>query len=208
MKYYNKKKNDIGWKVKNNRPEEFLEKPEDYYTQEEIENYSNSGGMKRAQQEIAFRILELMDFNKKEKILDVGCGVGYTMEVFSYLDYKIEGIDLMQGMINKAKEKGFKVKKGDMKNLDKVIKKESYDKIVSISALQWVKKYEELENVAKGFFYILKKQGKAIIQFYPKSKQEFLKVSEIFKKSKFKVTEIIENENDPRKRLVFLILEK
>lgn len=209
MKYYNKKnKKDEGWKVKNNRPEEILESAEEYYNEEEIENYSKSGGMKRAQQEIALETLDLIEINKKDKILDVGCGVGYTMEVFSSLKYKIEGIDLMQGMVDKAEEKGFRVKQGDMKNLNNVIKKESYDIIISISALQWIKNKEDLFNVAKSFFYILKKQGKAIIQFYPKSKKEFLQVAEIFKKSNFYVEEIIKNENNPRKRKVFLILKK
>ena len=208
MKYYNKKKKEEGWKVKNNRPEELLQNAEEFYTQEEIENYSHSGGMQRAQQEIAFKVNDLIEIKKKEKILDIGCGVGYTMAVFSSLGYRVEGVDLMQGMIDKAKKNGFNVKQADMRNLKKVIKKESYDILISISALQWVKKEEELEEVAESFFYVLKKNGKAIIQFYPKSKNELMKVKEIFSKANFNAREIIQNENDPRKRLVFLILEK
>jgi 18S rRNA (guanine1575-N7)-methyltransferase len=209
MKYYNKKnKKQEGWIVKNIRPEEMLQDPFLYYTKDEVEKYSKSGGMKRAQQEIAFKILDLIKVKKSEKILDVGCGVGYTLEVFQSQGYKIDGIDLIQEMVDKAKKNGFKVKQADMKNLNKVIKKERYNLIISISALQWIKEKEELQQVAKSFFHVLKKNGRAVIQFYPKSKQELLMILEVFKKNGFSGNELIENEDDPRKRLVFLILKK
>ncbi len=209
MKYYNKKKKkQEGWYVKNIRPEDILEHPSEYYTLEEIENYSHSGGMRRAQELIAFRVIELLELRKRKKILDVGCGVGYTMNVFLSEGYNVNGVDLMQGMVDKATKNGFKVKQGDMRELNKIVKKESYDALVSISALQWIKTQEDLKKVAKSFYFCLKKGGKLIIQYYPKNKQELLDTLKVFQNNKFSGRELIENEDDPRRRLVFLVLEK
>ena len=207
MKYYNKKKKkDEGWVVKNTRPEDFLENPSLYYTEKEIEDYSHSGGMKRAQESIAFRMLELINLKKREKILDVGCGTGYTMNVLISEGYKVEGIDLMQGMVDEARKNGFNVKKGDMKNLSKTISKK-YNTIISISAFQWIKE-QDIKEVAKSFYKALEKDGNLIIQYYPKSKKHLLQTLKTFKENGFSGNEIIDNENDPRKRLVFLILKK
>tara|TARA_X000000368_G_scaffold173825_1_gene137050 strand:+ start:7655 stop:8704 length:1050 start_codon:yes stop_codon:yes gene_type:complete len=42
--------------------------------------------------------------NKKttDKILDIGCGTGYTVNIFNDLNYNIEGLDLSEDMISKA----------------------------------------------------------------------------------------------------------
>ena len=82
MKWHGKPEKNRGWKVKIDRPEEIYGNPEDYYTEEEIERYARSGGMRRAQQKIALRILQLLNIEEGSKLLDLGCGVGYTTEVY------------------------------------------------------------------------------------------------------------------------------
>ena len=59
-----KLKKDKGWTVKNNRPEESLENPDIYYTDDEVNKYARSGGMRRAQEKIAYRVLELLELKK------------------------------------------------------------------------------------------------------------------------------------------------
>ena len=123
-----KKRNEKyrGWVVKVKRPEEIYKDPSLYYTEEMIEKYARSKAMKRTQEKIAYRIVELLDL-EKGKILDLGCGVGYTTAVYKLYGYDAVGIDVIPKMLEKAREKGLKVMLGDMRNLQKLFKKESFD---------------------------------------------------------------------------------
>ena len=77
-------------------------------------------------------------------------------------------------MLAKAKEKKLKVIEGDMLNLSSLFKPNSFDAVVSASALQWIKDKDEIREVALGVYLILKPKGKIAIQFYPKSEEELL----------------------------------
>lgn len=204
-----KKRNEKyrGWVVKVKRPEEIYKDPSLYYTEEMIEKYARSKAMKRTQEKIAYRIVELLDL-EKGKILDLGCGVGYTTAVYKLYGYDAVGIDVIPKMLEKAREKGLKVMLGDMRNLQKLFKKESFDAVVSASALQWLKEKEDIEKAALEINYVLKKDGKVVIQFYPKSEKEMMIVAKIFKKNGFKVNIIIDNPKNPKKRTIYVLLNK
>lgn len=196
------------WVVKVDRPEEIYKDPSLYYTEEMIEKYARSKAMKRAQEKIAHRIVELLNLEKGVRLLDIGCGVGYTTAVYKLYGYDTVGIDVIPKMLEKAREKGLKVKLGDMRNLQKLFKKESFDAVVSASALQWLKEKEDIEKVAQGINYVLKKDGKVVIQFYPKSEKEMMTVAKIFKKNEFKINIIVDNPNNPKKRTIYVLLNK
>ncbi len=91
-----------------------------------------------------------------------------------------------------------------------------FDAIISISALQWIYKDRisekmvlDLINLFKSFYSILKPNGKAVFQFYPKNKTILDDIGEsISKNTKFKGNFIIDNPNNPKKRKIFLILKK
>jgi len=192
------------WKVKIERPEEVYGDPSSYYTEEEIERYARSGGMKRAQERIAHRILELLGLKKGSKLLDLGCGVGFTTEVYRKEGYEVIGLDILPKMLEKAKEKGLKVKEGDMRELPKLFEREEFDAVVSASALQWIKEREDIEKLVSGIRYVLKKGGKLVIQFYPKSQKELWRVARLFKKEGFEGEVVIDNPDNPRKRRIYL----
>ncbi|MCD6403752.1 MAG: class I SAM-dependent methyltransferase [Nanoarchaeota archaeon] len=195
------------WKVKIERPEEVYGDLSLYYTEEEIERYARSGGMKRAQERIAHRILELLELKKGSKLLDLGCGVGFTTKVYQEEGYEVIGLDILPKMLEKAKEKGLKVKEGDMRELSKLFEREEFDAVVSASALQWMKKREDLEKLAFGIRYVLKRGGKLVIQFYPKSEEELWKVARIFKGQGFEGEVVIDNPDSPRKRRIYLSMK-
>ena len=206
MKY--KLKSSKGWVVKNQRPEEFLGDPKWYYTEDEVERYSRSSGMKKAQEKIAFRVLELLSIPEGSTLLDLGSGPGITAEVYRSEGFKVTCLDVIPKMLEKAEAKGFACVLGDMRNLKELFPKRKFDGVVSVSALQWLKNSEDVKQLAEGIFFVLKKNSPCIIQFYPKSEQELKDVLGIFKQAGFSGNSVTDNPGNPRKRTIFLVLKK
>lgn len=196
------------WVVSIDRPEEIYGDPSLYYTDEEIEKYARCGGMRRAQEKIAYRIIELLDLEKKAKLLDLGCGIGYTTSVYKSEGYDVTGLDILPKMLQKARERGLKVVEGDMRELPNLFDKCSFDAVVSASALQWLKQREDVLKVANGINYVLQDKGKVVIQFYPKSEEEMINTARIFKKEGFNGEIIVDNPENPKKRTIYLVMER
>ena len=203
-----KTKNFKGWAVKKDRPEEYLQSPVDYYTDDEVERYSRSGGMRRAQERIAYRVLELLGLKKGSSLLDLGSGPGYTAKIYTLEGYKVACLDLIPKMVEKAKEEGFESYLGDMKEIKKFFPKRKFDGVVSVSALQWIKDKEGIEKVALGIHFVLKKEGVCVIQFYPRSEGELNEVADIFCKKGFKGEIVTDWPEVPKNRTTYLVLKK
>ena len=70
------------------------------------QNYNET---RKADAFIVSRILDLLDCEKSDKILDVGCGTGnYTIEI-SKNDFEIVGIEPSEKMLSEAKTKNQKI---------------------------------------------------------------------------------------------------
>lgn len=195
------------WIIKTERPEETFSSPLDYYTNEKVEKYSKSRHMKKTQGKLALRLIELMEISPPGKILDIGCGTGFSMEALTETGFDVEGIDIIPEMLKKAKEKGFKVKKCDMQELSRSFPEHAFNHIISISAFQWIKSKADIQKISHELYKLLKPKGKVGIQFYPKSEIELKQFTKTFSK-KFTGKIVIDNENIPRKRIIFVILEK
>ena len=144
------------------KPEELIEKPEDYFDSEFADKYEKSGAYRRIQKKMTERILELMEINKG-LILDIGCGTGFSAEIAENHG-EVIGIDKSLEMLKIAKNKGYKVLYADMLHLP--FKENSFDFILSVSTVQWLKDREEYKKFSKELFFVLKNQGRAGIQFY------------------------------------------
>lgn len=186
----------MSWENKNTRPEEFTE-PEDYFEPAAYE----TPAMKRTQEQLTLRALELLGPGHK-KILDVGCGTGYSTKILEKTGHEAKGIDIVPSMVKKAKEKGLDVTVSDMKDLP--FEDNSFDAIISISALQWAK---DVKAVAREFLRVLKPKGKAVIQFYPKNEEEAKQVARVFSQQGFSVNIAVDSPEIPKKRKVFLVLD-
>lgn len=204
----NTKSKQKPWVVKNERPEEIFKDPKKYYNKEEVTRYSTSSGMKNAQEKIANRIVDLIDLKKGSKLLDMGCGTGYTAEIYKNAGYDVTGLDVIQEMLDIAKKKGIKIKKGDMRELTDIFDYESFDGIVSASAMQWIKSRVDFLSVASGMYHTLKKGGKAVIQFYPESEMELNSSRAAFQKMGFKTEVIIDNPDNSKKRIIYIVIQK
>ena len=183
--------------------------PEICFTKVAAANYEKNKRMQFIQKEMTQRAIKFLEL-ENGIILDVGCGTGFSMQEIKDSDFKVKGIDISQPMLDIAKKKGFKVKKADFKKIP--FKDNEFDAIISISALQWIhgKAYDEIvdyyTDTAKEFKRVLKKKGKAVIQFYPKTEKEFELMIEIFRKF-FKITIAEDFPDIPKKRKRYIILQ-
>lgn len=172
--------------------------PEIYYT----EKYNKKSTI-ITQTKIMNRCLEIL--NKKGMILDVGCGSGILQ------GDKWMGIDISKNLL-KTSEKPLCLINGDIGN-GLPFKPGTFDGIVSVSCIQWLlytfkKEHNRdlrLYNFFKSLYSILKRDGKAVLQFYPQKgdMEIFMKVA---KKVGFNGGVIIDNEGT-RKVKYYLVLE-
>ena len=164
---------------------------------------------------MTIRALELLELkNDRSLILDAGCGPGFAAVYLNELGYKTVALDIIYEFL----------KYYDIEYLNPILadmcyppfKPNSFDSIISISALQWiirdVKNEGEriiLTNLFVSFYQILKPESKMIVQFYPKSTAIMDYIAEIVNnKTNFKGNFIIDNPNNPKKRKIFLLLKK
>jgi len=197
-----------GWVVKGNRPEETCGSPENYYNSEEVERYSRIGGIRRTQEKLAYRILDLLKIPEGARFLDLGCGPGFSMTAYQNKGYRVIGIDMLAEMLAKAREKGLEVVEGDMRALQEHFQAATFDVVVSASALQWIKSKADMLAVAKGVYYVLKPKGKIGIQFYPKSQEELELFASAFVESGFEGDIVTDNPDNPVKRTIYLVMKK
>ncbi len=194
------------WKSFHVRPED--EKTVvDYYDEKEANRYSRSNAMRRIQRGLTMQAVELALFPLGSKVIDAGCGPGFSTEVLAEVGYDVYPFDLLPLFVEKCCEKGFRAKQGDLRKFPFQGK---FDGIVSISALQWVSAsgIDGVAKVASEFWNHLKKGGKAVLQFYPKSEKEALQTMRSFKAVGFTAKLITYNLANPVKRKVFMLLEK
>ena len=141
--------------------------PVKYYSFGTAKKYELSGAFRRIQKGMALDAISIGDFKKGAKVLDLGCGTGFSMDALKSAGLKAFGIDISLEMLKFAKNKGLRVALSDMKKLP--IKDEAFDSLISISAIQWEnpKDYSivlaEIKRVIK---------DSAVVQFYPKEKHE------------------------------------
>jgi len=201
--------------IKTKRPEELFEDVKDYYNLESIGKYARSKSMMRIQEKITIRALELLEIrSSKVRILDAGCGPGFVALYLKELGYDTVALDIIFEFLKFYNLNEVNPIAADMSYLP--FKPNSFDAIISISALQWIyrdinnKKMEDLLiKLTKSFYLALKYNHKAVFQFYPKNNEIMEKVGKTFRdNTKFTGNFIIDNPNNPKKRKIFLLLKK
>ncbi|MFX1258098.1 MAG: class I SAM-dependent methyltransferase [Promethearchaeota archaeon] len=201
--------------IKKERPEEIYENALDYFKEETLFKYASSKNLMRIQEKITIRALELLALKKKTPlILDAGCGPGFTSIYLKEIGYNVVALDIISKFLYFYNIKEINPINADMCFLP--FKSNSFDAIISISALQWIFKdindnlmRSKLISLARSFNNISKENSKAIFQFYPKNKSIMKEIGKIFaNKTNFKGNFIIDNPNNPKKRKIFLLLIK
>ncbi|MBN1215283.1 MAG: class I SAM-dependent methyltransferase [Candidatus Lokiarchaeota archaeon] len=206
---------DYYFDIKKKRPEEIYKNVLDYFSGERLENYANSKNIQRIQLKITKRAFELMQLQKKEAlILDAGCGPGFASFYIKHIGYNVVAFDIIKDFLSYFDINDLNPLVADMTALP--FKPNSFDGIISISALQWIYRDTKNKEMTKlfvdlilSFYKVLKFGSKAIFQFYPKNEIILEHMKNIINSnSNFKGGFIIDNPNNPKKRKIFLILEK
>ncbi|MGB5911196.1 MAG: methyltransferase domain-containing protein [Promethearchaeia archaeon] len=208
-------KERIYFNIKTKRPEELFEKVRDYFNPEQIKKYAKSKSMMRIQEKITIRALEILEpRSSKIRILDAGCGPGFAALYLKEIGFEIVALDVISDFLRFYNLTEVNPIAADMCYLP--FKPNSFDAIISISALQWIfrdiynKKMEDLLiKLTKSFYKTLKSNSKAVIQFYPKNNEIMEKIGNLFvTNTNFKGNFIIDNPNNAKKRKIFLLLKK
>lgn len=204
------------------------------YINEKADEYNRSRWMERNQKRATLLSIEyLFDerLNESEAdgiqtgdsllILDLGCGTGFSSEVLIENEFNVIGVDILLDMLLKAKEKmkNLKLAKSLRLILADInflpIRANSIDHIISISAYNFIvhgkKNYGEkvklLNETAKCLGKILKKEGRIIIEFYPKDDQELTIFNNSFTRSGFEGF-MVKNKPKQKSGQTFLLLKK
>jgi ubiquinone/menaquinone biosynthesis C-methylase UbiE len=106
-------------------------------------------------------------YPKNKRVLEVGCGAAYTMEVIKSIGYKIVGIDNSPESVEICKRKGFEAVLGDAKNIP--FPSKSFDIVFSEGMLAH---QENLEPVVKE----LTRVGKKVVFIVPNHQSFFYKI--------------------------------
>ena len=179
--------------------------PTDYLDQKASE-YNNSRSMERNQKHSTLLSLKFLFDKKLDEIsgkalhiednfliLDLGCGTGFSSEILIEKGFNVIGVDILEDMLYKAREK--KRNDKNYENLDLIladinflpIQNNKIDHIISISSYNFIihgleqygEKFKQINDTAKSLHKLLKANGRIIIEFYPKDEKEL----NIFNKS-------------------------
>lgn len=203
----------------------------DSYVGNKAKQYDNEQWMERNQKKTTEKVIEfLFDPHLGEeklllpsetRIIDLGCGSGFSSEVLLNYDFHIIGIEILEDMISLALER--KKDQRNPQNLELIladitklpIRPRSIDHSISISAYNFIthglKKEKEIKNTvnltAEYLFNVLKQNGRLIIEFYPQNEKILQMFRQSFIRAGFDGFSIKEKESQ-RAGKTFLLLKK
>ena len=145
--------------------------------QELIDHYDGYGRNDYLSPITIIRYNELLDkfekFKKTKKILDVGCGIGYFLEIASKRGWEVYGTEYTKDAINICKSKGINIQEGKLNPQNYLV--EEFDVITSFEVLEHINNpIEEISNFYKilrkgGLVYLTTPNFNSVSRFYLKS---------------------------------------
>ncbi len=211
---HERKKKAFEFFIKHERPEEQARDPLVFYTAKEVKEYALSKSLMRIQEAITKRALRILEAEPPARVLDLGTGCGFASTYLRLKHYQPVGIDINPLFLKFYSIPELNPLLADMRQF--AFRPDTFDFIISISAVQWVlaepklkKRRRYLQNITEICNFVLKPGGKIIMQFYPKSDAAMKEFGGIIADTEyFTGNFIIDNADIPKKRRIFLYLEK
>lgn len=108
---------------------------------------------------LAFPVIELLNPQKNENILDLGCGDGTLAVEIEKFNSKVTAVDLSESMVAKTKEKGIHA---SVMSATELTFTNEFDAVFSNAVLHWVK---DADKSIKKIANSLKAKGRLIAEF-------------------------------------------
>ena len=200
------------------RPE-ITNAPELFYNEDEAVKYHSSSRMINIQREIAERCLEMLSLPEGQPsyILDIGCGSGLSGQVLENAGHYWIGSDISPSMLQVAATEGDS-DTGDICQSDMgqglPFRPGSFDGAISVSALQWLCYSNSAEQDPKlrlnrffsSLYGVLKKDARAILQFYPENAEQAVLIAQCASKVGFAGGIVVDFPNSSKAKKYYLCL--
>jgi 18S rRNA (guanine1575-N7)-methyltransferase len=192
--------------------------PDQFYDAKEAVKYNASSRMVSIQKEISNRAIEMLNLpdNRPSYILDIGCGSGMSGEALEAAGHYWVGMDISRSMLDVANDKENEM--GDLIHQDMGLglpfRPGSFDGIISVSAIQWLCYSDSSDQDPKlrlnrffsSLYGILKRDAKAILQFYPESPEQAVLVMQCASKVGFAGGLVVDYPNSAKAKKYYLCL--
>ncbi len=116
---------------------------------------------------LTLNLSNFVKITKDSKVLDAGCGCGYSMKaIYDNFSKNVYGIDISEGMIVAGQKlfPNFNFKIGDVAELEKVYEKNFFD-FVLFNLVVFI--IPDINQVFSGTHKVLKNGGKIAFSYYP-----------------------------------------
>ena len=108
-------------------------------------------------------VLPLGQIHENFMALDLGCGRGEWLDLLNDYDLPVGGVDLDDGMISVALEKGYKVIKHEAVSYLKSLPNESLSLITAFHVVEHID-FDQLQSLVKEAYRVLKSDGILIME--------------------------------------------
>jgi 18S rRNA (guanine1575-N7)-methyltransferase len=199
-----------------------------FYNEKEARKYDTSSRMTAVQREITERAIELLrlDPDHPSLVLDVGCGSGLSGQVLEEKGHVWIGCDVSRDMLTVAKERMDDAKDDEEErdSLGDVLEHDmgtglpfrpaTFDACISISALQWLcysnsaaqNPRKRLTRFFSSLYQVLKRGGRAVLQFYPETAEQAVLISETATQVGFAGGIVVDYPNSAKAKKHYLVL--
>jgi 18S rRNA (guanine1575-N7)-methyltransferase len=200
------------------RPED-VNAPELFYNADEAVKYHSSSRIINIQKQIAERCLDMLSLpaGRPSYVLDIGCGSGLSGAVLEEAGHYWVGSDISADMLAVASEQT-DTDTGDLVHSDMgqglSFRPGSFDGCISVSALQWLCYSNSADQDPKlrlnrffsSLYAVLKKDARAILQFYPENAEQTVLIAQCASKVGFAGGVLVDYPNSSKAKKYYLCL--
>ena len=122
--------------IQHERPEEFARDPLVFYQFAKVKEYAESKSLMRIQEKITRRVVQIAQIDPPADVLDLGTGCGFSSTYLHYKGFRTVGVDLNALFLKYYETPHLNPIHADMRWFG--FKKNTFDLIISISAVQWL----------------------------------------------------------------------
>jgi 18S rRNA (guanine1575-N7)-methyltransferase len=168
--------------------------------------------------EISSRAIEMLALpeDRPSYILDIGCGSGLSGEALEAAGHYWTGIDISKSMLDVANDRD--TENGDLLHHDIGLglpfRPGSFDGVISVSVIQWLCYSESndqdpklrLNRFFSTLYTILKRNAKAILQFYPENPEQAVLIMQCASRVGFAGGLVVDYPNSTKAKKYYLCL--